>query len=104
MEGSHDTIIAPAEWQMVQLEMERRQCNARFKGGSKCTTPHLYEQRIQDLFLEAVSSEMEVTAGLSKTEELPVDFNEKLLKPEAAGVSGLCQMLPTAFMCVEISR
>lgn len=44
---------------MVQLEMERRQCNAKFKGGSKCTTPHLYEQRIQDLFLEALGKLME---------------------------------------------
>lgn len=79
VEGSHAAIIAPAEWQMVQLELERRknmgrshnccgpfsaklkcgdcgeffgskvwhsnskyrriiwQCNAKFKGGSKCT-------------------------------------------------------------------
>lgn len=25
VEGSHDAIIAPAEWQMVQLEMERQE-------------------------------------------------------------------------------
>ncbi len=30
-----------------------------FKGGSKCTTPHLYEQRIQELFLEAFGKPME---------------------------------------------
>ena len=101
VEDSHHAIIAPAEWQMVQLEMERRrnmgrnhnccgpfsaklkcgdcgeffgskvwhsnskykrtiwQCNAKFKGGSKCTTPHLYEQRIQELFLEALGRLME---------------------------------------------
>lgn len=35
------------------------QCNAKFKGEHKCTTPHLYEQRIQELFLEALSSLME---------------------------------------------
>ena len=100
VEGSHDAIISPSEWQLVQLEMERRraagrsnccspfsaklkcgdcgayfgskvwhsnskykrtvwQCNAKFKGEHKCTTPHLYEQRIQELFLEALSSLME---------------------------------------------
>ena len=70
-------------------------------------------------------------AGLSETEELPVDFNEKLfhrlvdyatvypdgkvvftfrndvgswdgdLKPTAAGASGLCQIPPATFFCVE---
>lgn len=96
VENSHDAIIAPAEWKLVQLEIQRRknlgrnhscsspfsaklkcgdcgeyfgskvwhsnskykrtiwQCNAKFKGQSKCTTPHLYEQRIQELFLEVL--------------------------------------------------
>lgn len=40
------------------------QCNAKFKGESKCATPHLYEQRIKELFLEAAGILMEVTAGL----------------------------------------
>ena len=35
------------------------QCNAKFKGESKCATPHLYEQRIKELFLEAVGILME---------------------------------------------
>jgi hypothetical protein len=35
------------------------QCNAKFKGENKCTTPHLYEQRIQELFLEALNSLMD---------------------------------------------
>ncbi|HBA47989.1 MAG TPA: hypothetical protein DCZ91_09385, partial [Lachnospiraceae bacterium] len=30
------------------------QCNAKFKSGSRCATPHLYEQRIKALFLEAL--------------------------------------------------
>ena len=96
VEGSHDAIIEPAEWQLVQTEIQRRknagrshnccgafsaklkcgdcgayfgskvwhsnskykrtvwQCNAKFKGESKCSTPHLYEQRINGLFLEAL--------------------------------------------------
>ena len=101
VEGSHDAIIEPAEWQLVQTEIQRRknlgrshnccspfsaklkcgdcgeyfgskvwhsnsrykrtvwQCNAKFKGESKCTTPHLYEQRIKELFLEALGILME---------------------------------------------
>lgn len=31
------------------------QCNAKFKGESKCTTPHLYEAGIQSAFLQALS-------------------------------------------------
>lgn len=30
------------------------QCNAKFKGESRCAMPHLYEQRIKELFLEAL--------------------------------------------------
>ncbi len=43
VEGSHDAIIAPAEWQMVQLEMERRRnmgrshnCCGPFSAKLKC--------------------------------------------------------------------
>ena len=35
------------------------QCNAKFKGESKCTTPHMYEQRIQEIFLEALGRLLE---------------------------------------------
>lgn len=35
------------------------QCNAKFKGESKCTTPPLYEQRIQEIFLEALGRLLE---------------------------------------------
>ena len=30
------------------------QCNAKLKGESRCATPHLYGQRIKELFLEAL--------------------------------------------------
>ena len=101
VEGRHDAIIKPAEWQLVQTEIQRRknaershnccssfsaklkcgdcgeyfgskvwhsnskykrtvwQCNAKFKGESKCSTLHLYEQRINGLFLEALGILME---------------------------------------------
>ena len=35
------------------------QCNAKFKGESRCATPCLYEQRIKELFLEALGILME---------------------------------------------
>lgn len=39
VEGSHDAIIEPAEWQLVQMEMQRRKNTGwksarRFKAGS----------------------------------------------------------------------
>ncbi|MEA4823044.1 MAG: zinc ribbon domain-containing protein [Clostridiaceae bacterium] len=34
------------------------QCNAKFKGAEKCRTPHLYEDDIKALFLNAVSELM----------------------------------------------
>lgn len=97
VEHSHPAIIAPEEWEMVQLEIKRRkdsgrrticnspfagklicgdcgeifgskvwhstskyrrtiwQCNAKFKGDNKCTTPHLYEDEIKTLFIKALS-------------------------------------------------
>ena len=97
VEHSHPAIIAPEEWEMVQLEIKRRkssgrrticnspfagklicgdcgeifgskvwhstskyrrtiwQCNAKFKGDNKCTTPHLYEDEIKTLFVNALS-------------------------------------------------
>ncbi len=100
VEHSHPAIIAPDEWERVQLELHRRkdnsrrtlcngpfagklicgdcgeifgskvwhsnskyrrtiwQCNAKFKGNKKCTTPHLYEDDIKELFVVALSKLM----------------------------------------------
>lgn len=97
VEHSHPAIIAPEEWEHVQLEFKRRtddgkrticnspfagklicgdcgeifgskvwhsnskyrktiwQCNAKFKGDKKCTTPHLCEDDIKELFIRALS-------------------------------------------------
>lgn len=97
VEHSHPAIIAPEEWERVQLELKRRkdsgrrtfstspfagklicgdcgeifgskvwhsnskyrrtiwQCNAKFKGDTICTTPHLYEEDIKELFVVALS-------------------------------------------------
>ena len=97
VEHSHPAIIAPDEWERVQLELKRRKdsgkrtistspfagklicgdcgeifgskvwhsnskyrrtiwkCNAKFKGDTKCTTPHLYEDDIKELFIVALS-------------------------------------------------
>ena len=100
VEHSHPAIIAPEEWERVQLELKRRkdsgrrtfltspfagklfcgdcgeiygskvwhsnskyrrtvwQCNAKFKGDKKCTTPHLYEDDIKELFVVSLSKLM----------------------------------------------
>ena len=79
--NSHPAIIEPGAWDHVQKEMQKRkanprqrycsspfsgkiicqyrrviwQCNGKFKGDEKCTTPHLTEDQIRDAFREAVS-------------------------------------------------
>ena len=95
VEKSHDAIIEPLEWDMVQAEISRRRslgraysgnsvfasklvcgdcggfygqkvwhstdqyrkviwrCNSKFKGDSKCATPHLDADTIQRMFLTA---------------------------------------------------
>ena len=97
VEHSHEAIIAPEEWEKVQLEMSRRksngkrtlcnspfagkiicgdcgavygskvwhstskykrtiwQCNDKFRNEAKCRTPHLYEDDIKQMFLQALS-------------------------------------------------
>ena len=97
VEGSHEAIISPTEWSLVQLEIERRkacgrayrgasvlsahlvcedcgafygpkvwnstdkyrktiwQCNSKFQGQKRCTTPNLDEQIIKARFIELVN-------------------------------------------------
>ncbi len=40
------------------------QCNGKFKGDEKCTTPHLTEDQIRDAFREAVSKLIQDRAAL----------------------------------------
>lgn len=98
VEHSHEAIIDPREWKLVQLEMERRkslgmrysgncvlatrivcgdcgsyfgpkvwnstskykrtiwQCNNKFKGETKCSTPHIEEQEIKSRFVLVINS------------------------------------------------
>jgi len=98
IEKSHEAIIPPDEWEIVQLEVARRkalghkysgnsifsarlicadcgeffgskvwnstdkyrraiwQCNGKYKGEHRCTTPHLEEQYIRDAFVTAFNS------------------------------------------------
>lgn len=97
VEHSHEAIIDPREWQLVQLEMARRkslgmrysgncvlatrivcgdcgsyfgpkvwnstskykrtiwQCNNKFKGETKCSTPHIEEQEIKSRFISVIN-------------------------------------------------
>lgn len=47
------------------------QCNGKFKGGEKCSTPHLYEKDIQRVFLDFVNNlirdRSEITGGLKES-------------------------------------
>lgn len=98
VEHSHEAIIDPREWKLVQLEMERRkslgmrysgncvlatrivcgdcgsyfgpkvwnstskykrtiwQCNNKFKGETKCRTPHIEEQEIKSRFVSVINT------------------------------------------------
>ena len=98
VEQSHEAIIPPDEWEIVQLEMARRksqgrkysghsifssriicgdcgevfgskvwnstskyrrtvwQCNGKYKGERRCTTPHLDEETIKVAFVQAFNS------------------------------------------------
>ena len=40
------------------------QCNNKFKGDHRCTTPHLYESEIKELFLKAFSKLMDVREAI----------------------------------------
>ena len=98
VEQSHEAIIPPDEWEIVQLEMARRksqgrkysghsifssriicgdcgeafgskvwnstnkyrrivwQCNGKYRGEHRCTTPHLDEETIKAAFVRAFNS------------------------------------------------
>ncbi len=98
IQQSHEAIIQPQEWELVQIELKRRkslgrrysggsvfgsrivcgdcgsfygskvwnstdkyrrtvwQCNNKFKGEHRCTTPHLTEEDIKTRFLAAYNS------------------------------------------------
>lgn len=98
MEQSHEAIIPPDEWEVVQLEMARRksqgrkysghsifssriicggcgeafgskvwnstnkyrrtvwQCNGKYRGEHRCTTPHMDEETIKEAFVRAFNS------------------------------------------------
>lgn len=78
------------------------QCNAKFKGESRCATPHLYEQRIKELFLEAVGilmvdREMVIADCRAVMEALadcgPIDAEMEAVSDEMEVTAGLIQKL-----------
>lgn len=106
VENSHEAIIDPTDWDIVQAEIARRKtlgraysgnsvfssrvvcgdcgsffgqkvwhsndayrkviwrCNGKFKGGKKCTTPHLDTETIQQKFLFAYNQLMQNRDGV----------------------------------------
>jgi len=62
------------------------QCNAQFKDGHHCTTPHLTETAIQEKFLHAFNQLIDHRDFIAKDIKIIVDFltDTKILKSEAA--------------------
>lgn len=142
VEGSHEAIIEPDEWDHVQAEIERRkalgkaysgksvlsaklvcencggffgskvwhstdkyrrtiwQCNGKYKGEHRCTTPHLEEQYIRDAFVAAFNSLIRRKDELTRncqfvmdryTDCADLDAQLSRLEDELAVVTGLTQ-------------
>lgn len=142
IEQSHEAIIPPDEWEIVQLEMARRkalghkysgnsifsarlvcadcgeffgpkvwnstskyrrtiwQCNGKFKGARRCTTPHLDEETIKAAFVQAFNSIIQNKAELIRncqfvmdryTDCKDLDAQLSRLEDELAVVTGLIQ-------------
>lgn len=76
------------------------QCNGKFKGEHRCATPHLYEEDIKRLFLQAVADLTEVRKVLMETCQMLLDeyLNTESLDAESAA-------LETEMECVsELTR
>ena len=76
------------------------QCNHKFDGGEKCTTPHLDEEAIKTLFIRALNSfcgeRAEITAAFEEMKELAfgtdeLDREKKHLQEEMNVVAELIQ-------------
>ena len=76
------------------------QCNGKFKGEHRCATPHLYEEDIKRLFLQAVADLTEAREVLMETCQMLLDeyLNTESLDAESAA-------LETEMECVsELTR
>ena len=71
------------------------QCNGKFKGGEKCSTPHLYEKDIQRIFLDFVNSlimeRAEITGGLK--EALRTITDNTAMEKERATLQEECEVV-----------
>ena len=64
------------------------QCNGKFKGEHRCSTPHLYEEDIKRLFLQAVADLTEAREVLMETCQMLLDeyLNTESLDAESAAL------------------
>ena len=64
------------------------QCNGKFKGEHRCSTPHLYEEDIKRLFLQAVADLTEAREVLMETCQMLLDeyLNTDALDAESAAM------------------
>ena len=64
------------------------QCNGKFKGEHRCGTPHLYEEDIKRLFLQAVANLTEAREVLMETCQMLLDeyLNTEKIDAECAAL------------------
>lgn len=64
------------------------QCNGKFKGEHRCSTPHLYEEDIKRLFLQAVANLTEAREVLMETCQMLLDeyLNTEKIDAECAAL------------------
>ena len=94
--GDCGSIYGSKVWQSTsKYKRTIWQCNGKFKGDEKCSTPHLYEKDIQRIFLEFVNSLIKdrdaITGGLKET--LMAITNNSALEKERDALQEECEVV-----------
>ncbi|WP_330659673.1 zinc ribbon domain-containing protein [Caproiciproducens faecalis] len=74
------------------------QCNAKFKNGKKCATPHFYEDELKALFVDAFNSLLADRESIfAAYEEIIADLTDNTALPKEATVDCLIVRSDTEF-------
>ena len=70
------------------------QCNAKFKNGKKCITPHFYEDELKTLFVDAFNNLIaERDSIFAAYKDITADLTDnKVLEKEAQAIQGECDV------------